>query len=1417
MVFVFFLDSSLSPFVDKCHAVFWVDERRFFILVEMREIIHNYKLRLTNLSQGNRALKLSRLSSRRDVDVRDLGFLEKDRPEALLQKIIAGKDIPLIRRLDPRLEKVNLIDRRLNNIYRELNTLFEETGSYDLYVGYPFVEGKFVDGTSVRCPVLLFPVRLKRSLKGAPRWKLASINDEPVLFNRTFLLAYELYQQLRLPEEIWDEEIERKSDWQAWLNHFYARIKGMELALNFNSDLFKQELRTFRDYSKDEMEAFGVGKLTFQSQAVLGIFPQSDSALLQDYEQIEQQAADFSLERFFPRSDEVYMPSASSEDGYIREEDRYFVTPVDQSQEAALLRIKQGESLVIHGPPGTGKSQVIVNIIADALAHGKKVLLVSQKRAALDVVYKRLSALGLSRFAVLVHDYRHDRKDIYQKIRKQIDGIDDFKKQLADLNLTKWDHDYKILSRQIDQLHRTFEELHMALQTREPYGVSPHELYQKVDTALQILDVGEVATTFDQDKLTYFLEKLRAILDYEELLAEDHPWNDRMSFHHYAHNDGTRLMGLLADLPTQVADLHEVHTTLATNLKGPLLDSQANQAEIEAFNQINSLLETPPIRKDIEAIHKDELTTSYVKKKLGQFERVIEELAEIKVLNDFPWRLYSDLKRHVETYKKYQKAAFRMLSIPFLRARWFLKSVLHAKGLKLDEGTFKDLNREYRFFVRLHQHYTKTYELDFFHDFPLLEELPAKQQWLVKKQNHLAAYKKVDQLKGFKSLHPVFEFGELKVEAWQKSMGHIAALKRFNQLLVKVVGQWRTYLTADQCQRLLKGVAVRDGSKAFIMALQESAQRDFADIKNLDLLLADLSGKEQGAFSALTKDPEWRTHLTSSEAFLHLVENSFHFYWLENLERQYPILEEVSSRGWERKQRSFGEKVAARQTKVTELIQQRSKEKIVGILRYNRLKNPITFRQIYHQVTKKRLIWPIRRLVRETWKTGLNELVPCWMASPESAAAIFPMEKDFFDLVVFDEASQCFVERAVPVLLRGKQSIVAGDDQQLKPFDLYRVKFEDTERDFTASEIALEVESILDLAKRSLEERKLTWHYRSQEEELINFSNHAFYEGKLQVIPPATHDTANYPPMEWVGVKGQWANNRNLIEAEAVVELVERLVQRDDAPSIGIVTFNYHQQELIKDLLEARLEALANEDEALYQCLQLAMMKTESEEFQGLFVKNIENVQGDERDIIIFSIAYAPNESGKLVTRFGLLNQKGGENRLNVAITRAKKKIFVICSFEPSQLKVESALQDGPRVFKSYLQYVRAVSDLRSTDAAHLLNMQSKEDFSIRPENPIADELAGMLAAEGYEIIRDFGDTAYKLDIVVKDGAKDNSFLLGIECEGAHYFSGESSKEREVYRIALLEARGWKTYRVWARNWWMDKEREVKKIQALLP
>lgn len=467
-----------------------------------------------------------------------------------------------------------------------------------------------------------------------------------------------------------------------------------------------------------------------------------------------------------------------------------------------------------------------------------------------------------------------------------------------------------------------------------------------------------------------------------------------------------------------------------------------------------------------------------------------------------------------------------------------------------------------------------------------------------------------------------------------------------------------------------------------------------------------------------------------------------------------------------------------------------------------------------YQITKQQSLWPIRRLMEEYGSLLLN-LFPCWLLSPESVSTIMPLKRNLFDIILFDEASQVFIESTLPTIYRGKYIVVAGDAKQLRPTATFMKRYmgnDDDSLDLN-TQAALEVESLLDLATSRYHSTNLTYHYRSKSEELINFSNYAFYDGRLQIAPNITKNVGQ-KPIERVKVNGQWLNRKNTAEAKAVVELLKKIFKTRKAnQSIGIITFNTEQEDCIEDAIDAERA----KDADFHHKMLKEQNRKENGEDTSIFIKNLENVQGDERDIIIFSIGYARNEFGKVMAHFGPLSIEGGENRLNVAITRAKEKIYVVTSIEPEELQVEGTKNIGPKLFKSYLRYVRAVSSGNQKEVTYILE-NLKNMVEVKPDLKCGHmelEMKEELEKLGYRVETNLGNANYKLSLAVYD-KKNDQYKLGIECDYAAYQSSDSILERDVFRPKFLETRGWKILRVWSRDWWINRKRVLSTIENLV-
>jgi superfamily I DNA and/or RNA helicase len=402
-------------------------------------------------------------------------------------------------------------------------------------------------------------------------------------------------------------------------------------------------------------------------------------------------------------------------------------------------------------------------------------------------------------------------------------------------------------------------------------------------------------------------------------------------------------------------------------------------------------------------------------------------------------------------------------------------------------------------------------------------------------------------------------------------------------------------------------------------------------------------------------------------------------------------------------------------------------------------------------------------------------LIPCWMASPESVSAIFQMET-IFDLVIFDEASQCFAEKGIPAIYRGNQVVVTGDSQQLPPSDLYRVRFEEE----TADTPELEVDSLLDLAAHYFPQTQLNGHYRSKSLELIDFSNQHFYKNNLQLLPDLHQINQKIPAIQYIKVEGLWQDNTNQVEAEKILALVSTLTKQYSEKEIGVVTFNFKQQQLIQDLLE--------------ECA----LKQGKNWPSSLFVKNIENVQGDERDIIIFSVGYAPDTKGKLNLQFGTLNMQGGENRLNVAVTRAREQIYIVSSILPVQLKIEDTLHKGPKLLKKYLEYALHVSEGKYVPAP-----KPAKDFEI---NRL---LKDKLPVWQPDLVKELPFA----DLTLKEQELYRSLLL---TDDDLYHQSLSAKEAHAYTPFLLKKMHWPFIRVYSREYWKDRVKLQERIKENL-
>lgn len=450
------------------------------------------------------------------------------------------------------------------------------------------------------------------------------------------------------------------------------------------------------------------------------------------------------------------------------------------------------------------------------------------------------------------------------------------------------------------------------------------------------------------------------------------------------------------------------------------------------------------------------------------------------------------------------------------------------------------------------------------------------------------------------------------------------------------------------------------------------------------------------------------------------------------------------------------------------------------------------------EASKKRRLMPIRNLLQKIPHI-LPRIKPCMLMSPISVSQFLDSEAMKFDLVLFDEASQIVPEDAICSIFRGRTIVVAGDNKQLPPTSFFQKSLlDDADWDENTDDDIEVFDSILDECLGiGLPVKTLRWHYRSRHEDLIAFSNNYFYDGTLVTFPSAeaNHHTLGvklaYVPD---GIYDRGGKRNNIKEAEVVADLVFEHFKQYPKKTLGVVTFSIAQMEAIEDAIDRRL----NENPEFEQFFR-------EDRLEGFFVKNLENVQGDERDVIMFSVGYGKDAIGQMAMNFGPLNKPGGERRLNVAVTRAREKTIIVTSIKASDIDLDATKAAGVATLHHYLDYAE-----KGPDALEL--KESKAGYVSLLEEDVAQEIRAM----DYKVDTQIGCSDYRIDIGIIDPANPGRYLLGVECDGPTYLSSTSARDRDRLREQVLNQLGWKIHRVWAPAWVARRESEVRKLKEAI-
>jgi superfamily I DNA and/or RNA helicase/very-short-patch-repair endonuclease len=1291
--------------------------------MKTEKIFERYKNRLINISGRNRTLFLNKLYKKRSFDLYALEKFKKDISKEIIEYLIDRNNKKLFLLIDDpynwrkekekelniknlkeltleEQQKLNEIEKIFNEMIssskslktlkREIDAIEKETGRYELYVGYPFVEGKFKDGSYVKSPLFLFPVTL---IRNGDKCYLNNLKED-VLVNKVFLIAYSNYNEVKVNVEIDYVNPTLVKNSESIVRFF--KEKGVDIEYDDSSG--NKLIEKFIE-GKDSIKYNQNGYIRLRNYAILGVFHLA-SSIYNDYEKLGNNGIlNHKLLNLLLLGNNEKEENINNEEKECNEkiEDKnfYYISQLDFTQEKAIKKVDSGEAIVIYGPPGTGKSQTIANLIVNSLSKGKKVLMVSEKRTALDVIYNRLSKLQSK--IMLIHDAQKNKKGFYTKTKEILESIN-FGASLFSHNANKnsekmIEFDITQFSQKIDKNIEILEKLGEALYKIRDFGLSLQQMYAM--TTKNIL-------TEERDLFKRFKKH------FEEV--------DRITY-------------------------KEISMVM------------------EKVNNENVILKYERY-KNIQKKYSNII--SQIKKELDKFE-IVEYMANIEDLLE---KFGGILK--VQLTSNYKEKIQQL----------FLEG-------KFEENNLKDLSKR----INREENFEK---------FSELEKLKKINWW-----NPLHLLLKKRRIEKANNIEK--ELFEKEERIYKNMVGDYELLKKLyinTKFIDDIVLNYK---------ELFKKIILEEDQTMFIKNL-----RDFLNVYeeyySLKFYFKDFSKLEieflEFAYKNSNSDIEKAKNIVEKIPSFFILNNIIEIEKKESdvlsYYKEYNNLVKSTREYMERKKRFVPEYIVYKWNK---------------IFNEKTLENPKLLKEFQRQVNKKRNLFSLRKFI-EDFRELVFDFYPCWLLTPETVSEILPLDEGLFDLIIFDEASQIFVEKAIPSIYRSKKIAIAGDDKQLRPNSLFISRWnlgEDEEIEDLEIAAAVEEESLLDLAKVNFDSTHLLFHYRSLYEELINFSNYAFYEGKLYIAPNVNKNEF-YKPIERIKVKGIWKNRQNLTEAKEVVNLVKRILkERKENETIGIITFNVNQKDLIEDLLDEE----ARNDPNFEQLYTNELNRKENEEDKSIFVKNIENVQGDERDIIIFSTGYAPDDTGRLRFNFGDLSNEYGENKLNVAISRAKKKIYMITSIEPEDLKVEESKNMGPKFLKEYLKYVRAVSKGYKEEAYNILYALSgvaDRNKVIKFDSPFEEEVYEKLreshVLKNYKLKLEtqIKASGYRIDIGVYDPIH-SKYILGIECDGFTYHSSKSARERDIHRQKFLESKGWKILRIWSKKWWENPNKEIERIE----
>lgn len=1219
---------------------------------------------------------------------------------------------------------------KLKQLYRSSKLSIEENGANTLYIALGLLKW-YENERSQKprfAPLLLMPIEIIR--KGGNQGYVIRMRDEDTQMNITIL-----------------EKLNQD---------FQIKISGLE---TLPSD--EHGIDTRKVFTIIRKGIMNQSRWDVLESAYVGIFSFSQFVMWNDIKNRADDLARNKIVRSLMEGKLVWEPEPMDLQGYVPSDNLYLPISVDGSQMYAVDSAAKGQSFILHGPPGTGKSQTITVMIANALAQGKSVLFVAEKMAALEVVQKRLEDIGLGPFCLELHSNKAKKKDVLEQLRiasevSKGSSKEEYERKLAYIIELKKD------------LDKYSTELHKVRYS----GLSFYEMINQYENYAKAKDI-DFKSLLDVTKIDAVqLEKMERTI--ERLIAAaraiGHPQNHPLS---------------VIGMKTYSQSVKEEMDHIIQEYVDSISDFRKAFRDLTVENKLNE----PKSHNDIDALvgkcSQFEIWYQYPSEWMEQDNN----LAFID-MEKMAGKFISAHNLHEELLRSWNEEALKMpvnevlLDYNSTISKWILPKMLGlnriAKTLTLYSKDAVNKNSIGENLLKI-----KNYQ----EDKEEAEKLLAIYRGLLGnlyKGDDTSWIEVAEKAQAAKN-----QFDDLTKENIDKEFIKLIHSNSHNQSLIsEVVDSYvqmrRTWIKLEKLLEL----KVTDDADDWLenqINLCNTIQANKENLKEwitwLNVADEAISNGEQCVVDAYYEGMEHDDVLDAyhKAIYRHLAVGAIN---------ESDTLNSFSGA-------LFDEQIAQFK-KIDKEITELAKKAIY----YTLASNVPNFGR---EATKSSEVGILQRAIKSNGRgisirtlmdqipSLLPRLCPCMLMSPISAAQYLDPNREPFDVVIFDEASQLPTSKAVGALARGEEAIIVGDPKQMPPTSFFASNTFDEDNADTE-----DLESILDdCLALNMPETHLLWHYRSRHESLIAFSNGQFYENKLYTFPSVNDRESKVTLVEAGGIFERGKNRCNRKEAELIVEEVKRRAKDSvlSKYSVGIVTFNISQQNLIDDMIS---DACVDDPELE------AWVYNEKE---PLFVKNLENVQGDERDVILFSIAYGPDEEGKVSMNFGPLNREGGWRRLNVAVSRARYEMKVFSSLSADQISLSRTKAEGVAALKSFLEYASGRTSML-------------DEFSVRGKKANSSGIAGTikeyLKEMGYDSDILVGRSEYKIDVGVIDPNDADNYLLGIVLDGECYKTSKTTRDREVAQISVLNGLGWNIHRVWTMDWYDNQRKELKKITNLL-